>query len=321
MKIAIPVFLAAALPACFLIPVEGDDVSVSQLVLPEEGGFVCTLDDRAHIDIPPGALEVPTTITMARVDAPAEIAEFQPIGPVYDFGPSGTQFGGPVFVQLRPGPLPEGVGWDQLSLYSLSDGAIEELANVTVDAAEGTITGVTTHFSVFFVSALGPSQPRGISVGGPGLVPLFGRSNRSDLPANVGLWFRPGGTVSTQQYGGVATEILVIQINSGMPNTPLFVDSWTIDPVDAEGTVGPTGDRISTRGFWFDFFAHNVRAGLINQTTDSEGRIALTLYASDIYRQMLNAPAGYSSGRIRIRAIAPSGSTAVDIKIAFGRVQ
>jgi hypothetical protein len=64
-----------------------------------------------------------------------------------------------------------------------------------------------------------------------------------------------------------------------------------------------------------------VRAGLINKTTDNEGRIGLTLFASDIYRQMLNSPAGYSSGRIRIRAIAPSGTTAVDIKLSFGRVQ
>jgi hypothetical protein len=321
MKIAIPVFLAAALPACFLVPLDIENASVSQLVHPEEGAYLCTLDDRAHIDVPPGALEVPTTITMARVDAPPEIAEYEPIGPVYDFGPSGLQFAAPVFVQLRPGPLPEGVGWDQVSLYSLSGGVIEELANVTVDASAGTVTGLTTHFSVFFASAIGPSQPRGIAVGGPGLVPLFGQSNRSDLPANVGLWFRPGGTVSTQQYGGPATEVLVIQINSGIPNSPLYVDSWTIDPVDAEGTVGPTGDRISTRGFWFDFFAHNVRAALINKTTDNEGRIALTLFASDVYRQMLNAPPGYSSGRIRIRAIAPSGPTAVDIKLSFGRVQ
>jgi hypothetical protein len=317
---AVAAFFVVFLQGCFLIPVDGEG-GTSELVEPERGTYLCTPDESAHIDIPPGALERPTTITIERVEPPFEIEEYAPIGPVFDFGPSGTEFAVPVFVQLRPGALPEGVSWDDVSLYSLSGGVIEELASVTVDPIEGTVSGLTTHFSVFFVSALAPSRPRGISVGGPGLVPFFGRSDRSDLPANIGLWFRPDGTVSTSQYGGEATETLLIQINSGMPNTPLYVEGWTIDPADPEGTVGPTGDRISTRGFWYLFFGGNVIAPLTNLTTDSEGRIALTLDARDIHRQMVNAPAGYSSGRVRLRAIAPNGPSAIDIKISFGRVQ
>jgi hypothetical protein len=289
-------------------------------VLAIEGAYLCTPDDRAHIYIPPGALETDTTITIAEVPIPEEALDQEPVGPAFDFGPDGTRFAQPVWIQLHPGPLPAGRTLSELSLFHLANGVVEELDGVTVDDSAGTISGFASHFSVFYAAFSGPAAGgRMIRIGGPNLTPLFGSSTRSVNPPEVALWVAPGGLVSTNPYAGPFAEEVVIQIDTGNPvaGESFYIEGWTVSPVDPEGTVGPTGDRISTRGFWHDYFAGAIEQPLRDLRTDSQGRLTLVLRGTDIYSRIVNAPPGYSEGRLRLRVFSPDSASSVDIYIAL----
>jgi hypothetical protein len=302
------------------LPVVGGGGSYGWLVLAAEGAYLCTPDDRAHIQIPPGALERDTTITISEVPMPDEALELEPVGPAFDFGPDGTRFAQPVWIQLHPGPLPAGRSLSELSLFNLSGGVVEELDDVFVDEAAGTISGFTTHFSTFFAAFSGPAAGgRMIRVGGPNLAPLFGSSTQSVNPPEVALWVAPGGSVSTNPYAGPFADEVVIQIDTGNPvaGESFYIEGWTVSPVDPDGTVGPTGDRISTRGFWHDYFAAYIEQPLRDLRTDSQGRLTLVLRGADIYSRIVNAPPGYSEGRLRLRVFSPDTGSSVDIYIAL----
>ena len=309
---------ASLLSGCMLVQ---GSTGASQQVVALEGAYICTPDDRAHIAIAPGALTEDLVITIRPIGVPDGVGDLQVIEPVFDFGPSGTRFAQPVWIQLHP-TVPEGIALSDLSLFSQSGGVVEELSDVSVDESSGTISGWTTHFSAFFAAYAGPRGGRGIRVGGRGLMPLFGSSSQSTSPPNVDLWFSRDGTVTSQPYTGIASDVLVIQIDTDpvAAETKFYVEGWTIDPIDPERPLGPTGDLISTRGFWHDFFAGEIELPLKNALTDSQGRLVVAFEARHLYARMLMAPAGYSSGRLRLRIFAEGGPEAVDIILNFGRL-
>lgn len=319
MKYPITSLVLTVLAGC--IPLDGGS-SVSQTVAVSEGAYICTPDDEAHIMIPPGALADDTNITIDRLSDHVPLGGLERVGAAWDFGPDGTQFRERVWIMLHP-TLPAGVSIRDLSLFHESNGVVEELEDIGYNEADGAISGFTDHFSVFYAAYSGPAGGRIINVGGRNLQPYFGGSSTSVNPTEVPIWVAPGGLVSTNPYSGDESDLLVLQVNTDpvLANTQFFVEGWTISPVDPNGPIGPTGDRISTSGFWHIFFADHFLNPLRTLRTDAEGRLTLVIRGVDLYRDMLNAPPGYSSGRFRLRVFAPEGPEAVDIILALGLLQ
>lgn len=74
---------------------------------------------------------------------------------LYKLGPDGTQFASPVTVTLRydPAALPPWVVSGDLRIHRWNGSAWNALGNVTVDAARRTISGTTSGFSTFSLTA------------------------------------------------------------------------------------------------------------------------------------------------------------------------
>jgi len=321
LKLSTLSLVAIGLIGC--LPFDLGGVSVGQTVTYSEGAYICTPDDAAHIMIPPGALTSDTTITISRLGEYTEREDRQIVGAAWDFGPNGTRFAQPVWIQLHPSPLPEGVRVSDLSLFHESGGIVEELDDVQVDELNGTISGYANHFSVFYAAYTGTIGGRAIHVGGANLTPYFGSSSSSDNPTEIPIWVAPGGLVSTNPYSGEESDLLVIQVNTDppMPNTPLYIEGWTISPVDPGVVVGPTGDRISTYGFWHDFFGREIVNPMRNLRTDADGHLTLVIRGDRLYSQMSSAPPGYGEGRLRLRVAAVDGPEAMDVNLAFSRLR
>ncbi len=315
MKKSSLVVLLVLLSGCF--PFDMGGVSVGQIATVSEGAYICTPDDTAHIMVPPGAVLTDTTITITRLDAYEELEGREIAGWAWDFGPDGTHFEEPVWIQLH---VPAGTRFEELHLFHESGGTIEELDDVQVDEANRTISGWADHFSVFYAAYAGPAGGRMIQVGGANLVPYFGGSTRSENPPEIPIWVAPGGLVSSDPYGPTS-DVLVIQVNTdpALANTSFYIEGWTISPVDPGVVVGPTGDRISTSGFWHDFFAREIVNPMRTLRTDADGRLTLVVRGDRLYQQMSLAPAGYAEGRLRLRVLAESGPDAIDVNLSFAR--
>ena len=123
----------------------GDGVTIS-----EQGGrAVFDVDgQRVVIDVPPGAVEQPTTFSasLSQVTAPGIL------GPVFELGPSGLRFERPVIVYL---PSPDDGAGAVLLKHRLvtkpSGGAWERLSPKT--SPPDMVAGVAMHFSLFGVVA------------------------------------------------------------------------------------------------------------------------------------------------------------------------
>lgn len=297
--------------------------SFEQLVHASDGGRVCLSDGSAHIDIPPGALDHDTVISIARADgAPEAAGDRRVVLPGYDFGPDGTHFALPARVTLHVTP-PAGVALGDLGMLAVSsDGSTEELPGVVADARAGTISAPVSHFTVFFGFVRGPAAiGRGIQVGGRGLTPLFATST-SSAPTYVSVWLGPDGKVRNDAYSSVSADALEIRIDTGTPGAgrAVYVDDWVVDPVDPDpSAVSPiTGERIlTTEMFWYRFL-HDIAGPLRTQATDADGRISVVIDGRYMQTQVTQwAPIGYSSGRVHIRALSPDAASSADVWLAF----
>ena len=113
-----------------------------------EGGTVTSLDGRLTIVIPPGALKsrVPITIGLAE-DTPSGA-----IGPAYQLGPIGTLFSQPVTINYTYEAADLGATpADELHVATAHGVAWLTLGAATTNATTRTVSGQTTHFSVYAV--------------------------------------------------------------------------------------------------------------------------------------------------------------------------
>ncbi len=101
----------------------------------------------ASVELPPNALATPTLITIARSSESIPDG----VGPVYQFGPSGTVFAVPVTVTLPfdPAAIPVGGTENDLVMQTAPDNTqdFESLGVASVDGSRG--SAETTHFSLF----------------------------------------------------------------------------------------------------------------------------------------------------------------------------
>jgi hypothetical protein len=151
-----------------LVPVvaacgDGGDPSRPAIMLvdAELGGVVESEDGRLRLQIPPGALEHDTHITISQVppsEWPEDIAELEPVADVYDLQPEGLQFSTPaklvhMLEHVDPTEFP--------ALFGISrsaGGELSLLGNPTthydVGAGTATFTADLHHFSSYSSSPL-----------------------------------------------------------------------------------------------------------------------------------------------------------------------
>lgn len=115
---------------------------VTQATIGVEGGRLTTTDG-VILDVPFGALAEPTTLTVTT--STLEVAAS--LSPVYVFEPEGTVFARPLDVTL---PLPAGVTSASMYWSRLGKPGFDPIGG-TIDAAAGTITATTGHFSEAYV--------------------------------------------------------------------------------------------------------------------------------------------------------------------------
>ena len=123
------------------------DPNYAAVVVDAAGGRVATPSGVVQIDVPPGALSGPQTITIVPA-TPDEIGGYPIAGPIVKLGPDGLNFAVPVkiTIQYDPTGLPQGMAASDLLIgYHVGDvsGAIQ----TTVDQNNHTLQGYTTHFS------------------------------------------------------------------------------------------------------------------------------------------------------------------------------
>ncbi len=201
MPVSMSLLVLALGAGCALLPKEGGSSSYSQRVPASDGAMVCTVDQEAHVFVPPGALAADTTITITPADPPAVARTYTLIGQGYEFGPSGTQFKSPATVTLHydPAKLPAGTPPGRIGMLAVTDGKDLEVLPATVDVIAHSVSATTKHFTWFapFVSTTG-SGVASVQVGGPGGTPLFATATTT-TPARVTLWLGPDGLIRTDQ--------------------------------------------------------------------------------------------------------------------------
>lgn len=140
------------------------------LVVQPGGGTLASLDGRARVNVPPGALAAATTLEVERLtsaEVPPLVAARLPIARVWRFGPERIEFASDVEVILRYDDLPAGVEISRLVMITIGpDGQLEILRDVVVTptgargvralepAAGGDVRGLISHFSPFAIVAI-----------------------------------------------------------------------------------------------------------------------------------------------------------------------
>ena len=137
------------------------------VVVAASGGTAATPDGKARVDVPSGALSDSTIISV--VPAPDSLlpspAPGYVTGSAYQYRPDGTQFSKPVQITLvyNPASVPSGSSESSIRLHTVLNGQWVPVTGSTVDTSLHSVTGQTTHFSVYGAVASQPGVLRVIS--------------------------------------------------------------------------------------------------------------------------------------------------------------
>jgi N-acetylneuraminic acid mutarotase/surface antigen len=115
------------------------------------GGSIETPSGEAGLAVPAGALSENKSITVSLID---KVTPPGHIAGAYDFTPDGQTFATPVTISIKydPDKIPDGVTPSDLRLALLSaNGEWEIIEDSTVDTANQTVSGPTSHFSTYSV--------------------------------------------------------------------------------------------------------------------------------------------------------------------------
>lgn len=157
-------------------------------------------DSSVSLSIPAGAAPNGLTISIdptTTVPSPLPTAAWKMGTTLYKLGPDGTQFSSPVTVTLKydPAKMPQWVIPGDLRIHRWNGTAWNTLANVTIDTAKKTISGTTTGFSTFTLTAgLPPAQ----------LNPIPAQVNYNQRSVNFTAGV-PGHVANAFQYRWVTT--------------------------------------------------------------------------------------------------------------------
>ena len=130
------------------------------VVVAASGGTAATPDGKARVDVPSGALSDSTILSVV----PAADSLLPSPGPgyvtgsAYQYRPDGTQFAKSVRITIvyDPANVPSGASETSIRLHTVQNGQWVPVSGSTVDTSLHSVTGQTTHFSVYGAVA---SQP------------------------------------------------------------------------------------------------------------------------------------------------------------------
>jgi hypothetical protein len=214
------------------------DPNTASASIGSAGGSVATPDGEVQVTIPAGALSATTVITIM----PGSSSVPGAIGPIWEIGPTGTQFTVPITIAIAytDGSL-SGQPVSNFPLSTVVANAWQPLSTQFVDTPSHTVSGQTTHLSPYALASITPTTngdsglPPTNDSGSPptsdsGLPP-----NDSNCPGNVLLTTTPcvAGTFCSwpnSQYPGMGWMDYAYCVNG---------TSWEIFNLDNDNTVCP----------------------------------------------------------------------------------
>jgi hypothetical protein len=141
-------------PLASVTPAPGQAIASS--VVGAGGGTVTSSDGNLNVVIPSGALSTDTTISIA----PATGTPANNVGPVYEVGPSGTEFKVAVTMTFKFSPFDlQDHAISDLHAGTVTDGKWVALANPSADPTKGMVSGTTLHLSPYGVFASDATTP------------------------------------------------------------------------------------------------------------------------------------------------------------------
>ncbi len=250
--------------------------------IPASGGTLASLDGRASVMVPSGALAGAATLHVERLktnEVPSAISAKAPIANVWRFGPDGFVFSKDVEIKLTYDQLPAGVDPSRLTLITIGlNGQIEILRDVQITPARapesralvaaGDVRGLISHFSPFAVVALPPAGGvfRGTYVAGafscnPSL-PGYGTGEVGTFPLDVDVDQQgPGIHIETEPPGPVLVGTINFEgrisvVAEGTISGPGITGGTYV--IDAELTLQPpANNRITGTYTTTDVFTLN----------------------------------------------------------------
>jgi hypothetical protein len=130
------------------------------VIMASAGGTAATPDGKARVDVPSGALSdttiisvVPAADSLLPSPAPGYVT-----GSAYHYRPDGTQFSKPVQITIvyDPANVPSGASESSVRLHTVENGQWVPVSGSVVDTSLHTVTGQTTHFSIYGAVAAQP---------------------------------------------------------------------------------------------------------------------------------------------------------------------
>jgi len=137
------------------------------VVVAASGGTAATPDGKARVDVPSGALSDSVVLSVAA--APDSLlpsaSDGRLVGPAYEYRPDGTQFSKPVWITIvyDPANVPAGAPESSIRLHTVQNDQWVPVSGSTVDTSLHSVTGQTTHFSLYGAIAARPGVLKAIS--------------------------------------------------------------------------------------------------------------------------------------------------------------
>ncbi len=132
------------------------------VVVAASGGTAATPDGKARVDVPSGA--VSDSVVLSVATAPDSLlpsaSDSRLVGPAYEYLPDGTQFSKAVQISIvyDPANVPSGASEGSIRLHTVQDGQWVPVTGSTVDTTIHTVTGQSTHFSIYGALAAQPGD-------------------------------------------------------------------------------------------------------------------------------------------------------------------
>jgi hypothetical protein len=250
MKLRWSAALLAALVvgACETLPTDTDEDDDPALVgeVGPGGGSVGTRDGGVKLDVPAGAVNGNTPITVEPAPNPPQSPDLIP-GTTYEFGPDGTTFSTPVKLTIRydKSKLPQGTAESSLGLYKLIGGSWQKITGSGANPAAGTVSGSISSFSTYGILSGGSPKSLSIHAGDAQSAPL-GRA--VSTPPAVKVADAHGNPISGAKvifsvHGdqGSITGANALTDSAGIA----AVGSWTLGMTPGANTLAAALDGVS----------------------------------------------------------------------------
>ena len=191
-----------------------------------EGGTLATADGAVNLDVPSGAVQAETDITVVPQPTPPAHPGLVP-GTCYEFGPDGTQFSQPaqLVIEYDEASLPAGFNEADLAIYKVTWITWQAVAGSQVDTASNLVSAPIDSFSTYAVIADDGTGPADEAIGPDGqtLIWIPGGSfamgsevfHASEQPVHQvtldGYWIGKY-EVTNEQYAAFLNETLPLDV-------------------------------------------------------------------------------------------------------------